>query len=208
MWAVSVRQVCNDCMDDELGTLLPADQKPCSLFRGTCSGSVEKRIRGIIPPNSDIIGHSSTGGLRYCAPASIFTTSTHYYSEEAILQAGQSCMDDVPRWTNWDWSRMRDHPDTVKDELGLACRDHDNEATCPRSRRCWDGDLCHTDEPDWSKDEILQRGSPLGWGAETNPYIDPSAHLEYAILPPGYTYHLEATDWAVMPRPDEDALAT
>ena len=129
---------CNLCSDDEVGNLLPKTERPCSLYRGTCPGAVEKRIRGIVPPNLDIVGSHFVGGLRYCAPRTTFTTSTHYYSEEAILKPGQSCINEEPMWTNWDMSRQRDHPDTVKDELGLACLDPDDEATCPRARRCED----------------------------------------------------------------------
>lgn len=69
------QNVCNMCMDDEVGSVLPKTEKGCSLFRGTCAGSVEKRIRGIVPPNLDIVGATSYGGLRYCAKPSTFSTT-------------------------------------------------------------------------------------------------------------------------------------
>ena len=133
------QNVCNLCMDDMLGNVLPAADKGCSLFRGTCAGSVEKRIRGIVPPNADIVGSNDYGGLRYCAKTGTFSTNQHYFTESDIMMVGQSCINDVAMWTGWDWSRQRDHPDTVKDELGLACADPDNEAECPKARR---SELC------------------------------------------------------------------
>lgn len=56
------------------------------------------------------------------------------------MQAGQSCINNVPRWTGWDWSRQRDNPNTVKNELGLECVDPDDEITCPKARRCMSPD--------------------------------------------------------------------
>ena len=200
------QNVCNLCMDDQVGNMLPKDDKPCSLFRGTCPGAVEKRIRGIVPPNLDIVGTTRVGGLRYCAPTSAYTTSTHYYREEHIMQTGQACIDHVPRFTGWDWSRLRDSPYTVKNELGLACANPDDEDTCPKARRCADENVCHTDEPDWSQDEILQRPYPWGWGEEAKPYLDPREEHDYPGLPEGYTYHLEAATWAVVPRAEANFL--
>merc|ERR1712086_401432 len=111
---------------------------------------------------------------------------------------GQSCINDVAMWTGWDWSRQRDHPDTVKDELGLACADPDNEAECPKARRCISEEHCHSDVPDWSRDENLQRNFPLGWGADTPPWLNPATDHNWHSLPrlEGYDHHLLATDWA------------
>ena len=43
------QRVCNLCSEDRLGSVEEGRgyKKGCSLFRGTCVGSVEKRIRGI-----------------------------------------------------------------------------------------------------------------------------------------------------------------
>ena len=69
--------------------VMPSSDKPCSLFRGTCPGSVEKRIRGIVPPNLDIVGSTAYGGLRYCKRAATFSTLEHYFKEEDIMMVGQ-----------------------------------------------------------------------------------------------------------------------
>jgi len=202
------QSICNLCSDDEVGNLLPETERPCSLYRGTCPGAVEKRIRGIVPPNLDIVGNHFVGGLRYCARRESFTTSRHYYTEDDIMKPGQRCINDVPMWTNWDMAKIRDHPRTIEDELGLACLQPDNEQTCPRARRCEDELLCHTDQPDWTDDAVLRRGaeddaynSNQGWGPSASAYLNPDEEHSYNV-PPEYRYHLGCTSWAVMPRTD------
>lgn len=135
--------------------------KSCSLYRGTCIGSVEKRIRGIVPPNADIVGQTAYGGLRYCKEKTIFSSVQHYYTDDDIMQAGQTCLEGkTPTYEGWDWSRQHDNPKTVRDRFGLACADPDDEATCPKSRECMDGKGCITDTPDWlSIDALISR-----WG--------------------------------------------
>ena len=53
--------------------------------------------------------------------------------------------------------------------------------------------------PDWSRDENLQRNFPLGWGADTPPWLNPATDHNWHSLPrlEGYDHHLLATDWAV-----------
>ena len=136
---------------------------------------------------------------------------------------GQSCINHEKMWTDWDHSRLKPssgvgsgngdelgelfnyhmHSDTVVDELGLRCADPDDEATCPKARKCVNSDLCHTDQPNWSDDEILQQNYPFGWGPNTPKYLDPNVEHSY-ILPPGYSAHLETTGWSVTPRDPND----
>jgi hypothetical protein len=138
-----------------------------------------------------------------CKPPTTFTTTEHYYTEDDIMQVGQSCINDQKMWTDWDHSRQRDHPNTVTDALGLRCQDRDDEDTCPRARRCIHNDHCFTDQPDWSNDLILQRPNPLGWGPETPGYLDPTIDHHW-VLPPEYSWHLETATWSVTPRDPED----
>ena len=86
----------------------------------------------------------------------------------------------------------------------MRCADPDDEATCPKARRCMSEDDCHTDEPNWSDDEFLQRESPLGWGAETPKYLDPTIDHKWHILPPEYKWHMETTTWSITPREQSD----
>ena len=58
---IADQAACNLCMDDTIGNTMPSLDKRCSFFRGTCMGSVEKRIRGIVPPNIDVIGKTPYG---------------------------------------------------------------------------------------------------------------------------------------------------
>ena len=140
------------------------------------------------------------------------------------MMVGQSCStsDNTKRFTDWDHSKLGctasqddtcedtiaysyTHPDTIKDELGLQCRDPFDEATCPRARRCMDPNICHTDQPNWSDDGILQRPFPLGWGPDTPPFLDPNVDHGWTLLEGrDYTWHLEAATWAVNPRSDND----
>lgn len=108
-------------------------------------------------------------------------------------------------FTDWDFSRLRDHPDTVKDSLGLACADPNDETTCPKARRCITSEHCHTDQPDWSNQLILEQPYPLGWGTDAveRPYLDPTIDHNW-VLPPEYTEHLETTSWSVTPRDPND----
>ena len=123
--------------------------RSCSLYRGTCIGSVEKRIRGIVPPNLDIVGQTMFGGLRYCKKPTTFSSVQHYYSDADIMQVGQTCREGTtPTYEGWDWSKQYDHPSTVRDQFGTACEDPQNERTCPISRFCMDGKVCYTDTPD------------------------------------------------------------
>ena len=175
--AVSQR-VCNYCAGDTQGSVMPqrGTQKGCSFFRGTCMGSVERRIRGIVPPNSDIVGQTKYGGLRYCKQEATFTSEQHFYTNEDIMQPGQACIDNQKVWTNWDFSKQRDHPDTVKDRQGRRCLDPEDPATCPPSRLCVEAKYlkvasCPTDKPDWQDiDELIK-----WWGRTTlESFADPA----------------------------------
>ena len=85
---VTAQRVCNMCGEDRLGSVLQRD-KGCSLYRGTCMGAVEKRIRGIVPPNLDIVGAHDKGGLRYGKrqpnPSSLPFLSEHPAERHACL---------------------------------------------------------------------------------------------------------------------------
>ena len=102
---ITGQRVCNQCTEDTGGAIPQADPTAggpkCSFFRGTCMGSVEKRIRGIVPPNVDIIGHNRYGGLRYCKKQTTYTSAQHYFTEDDIMQAGQSCINNKKMWTNF-----------------------------------------------------------------------------------------------------------
>ena len=172
------------------------------LRRGRCDRRRWRARR--LRRNYDIVGATIYGGLRYCQQAATFSTNKHYYQESDIMMVGQSCINDVKMFTDWDHSRLRDDPRTVKDSLGLRCADPDDEATCPKARRCMSEDDCHTDEPNWSDDEFLQRESPLGWGAETPKYLDPTIDHKWHILPPEYKWHMETTTWSITPREQSD----
>ena len=102
-------------MDDTLGNVMPSTDRGCSLFRGTCPGAVEKRIRGIVPPNYDIVGATIYGGLRYCQQAATFSTNKHYYQESDIMMVGQSCINDVKMFT-----KVIDTINSIKQELIIA----------------------------------------------------------------------------------------
>jgi hypothetical protein len=138
----------------------------------------------------------------FCSPLR-FSTTTHYFAEENILHAGQACIDDVPKHTGWDWSKQRDHPDTVKDELGLRCLNPDDEATCPKARLCKDGSICHEDRPQWHLDSVLEQPPPLGLGIKAKPYLNPLdgdlLKETFDGLPATYEYHLQAGSWAIVP---------
>ena len=127
----------------------------------------------------------------------------HYYSEQDIMMVGQSCINDVPTWTGWDWSKQRDHPDTVKDELGLKCVDPEDESQCPKARMCIDEKFCHMDQPDWSQEQNLRRPYPLGWGDRAEIWLDPAKDHSWTTLPEDYSAHLGA-GWAVGERTDEN----
>ena len=129
------------------------------------------------------------------------------------MQVGQSCIAHKKVFTNWDWSKDRDHPDLLKDAHGLGCLDPNNEATCPRSRMCSEdvAHLCHTDRPDWTKIEVINArwSEVMGQKITNPPYLDPSkkgghswAHLRSAI--PGshddYTFDVEV-EWGIAPSP-------
>ena len=167
------QRICNYCSEDSQGSVLPmrGNLKKCSFFRGTCMGSVEKRIRGVVPPNIDIIGHNEYGGLRYCKRKAPFTMQQHYLTEGDIMQVGQSCFDHSAYFTNWDWTRKKfleqgktqplpvPHPRTVRDALGLQCLDPNDEQRCPKSEQCV-ADLgvtkigtagCFENNRDWTK---------------------------------------------------------
>jgi len=121
-------------------------------------GSVEKRIRGIVPPNIDIIGQTPYGGLRYCKQPSTFTSVQHYFSDADIMQVGQTCREGTYAvYEGWDWSRQHASPFTVRDYYGTACDNKDDAATCPVARYCIDPYMCYTDVPDWlSMDELVR----------------------------------------------------
>ena len=57
----------------------------------------------------------------------------HYLTEADIMQVGEACIDHTAYFTNWDFSRQKLNPKTVKDELGFACLNPDDPRTCPRS---------------------------------------------------------------------------
>ena len=164
---ITGQRVCNQCTEDTGGAIPQADPTAggpkCSFFRGTCMGSVEKRIRGIVPPNVDIIGHNRYGGLRYCKKQTTYTSAQHYFTEDDIMQAGQSCINHKKMWTNWDFSRApllpeEDHPDhkfhpeVVSGKWGLTCKHPEDPIKCPRARICVPGVDCfedHKDFTDW-----------------------------------------------------------
>ena len=90
------QRICNYCSGaaatatataGEASTAASSRGRKCSFFRGTCAGSVERRIRGVVPPNENIIGHTAYGGLRYCKAPGAFSSTEHYYQEEDIMQA-------------------------------------------------------------------------------------------------------------------------
>ena len=86
--STTAQRVCNACAEDVLGSVMGTGQeRACSSYRGTCTGSVELRIRGIIPPNRDIVGANRFGGLRYCRAPAAFSSTQHYFTEDDILQA-------------------------------------------------------------------------------------------------------------------------
>lgn len=159
------QRLCNYCGVDTQGSVLPqrGEDRSCSFYRGTCMGSVEKRIRGIVPPNLDILGQTSLGGLRYCKQPSTFTSTQHYYSDDDILQAGQTCLEGTtPTFETWDFTRQYDHPSTVRDKYSLGCLDPDNEVTCPKARHCVDNVDCYQNTPDWMQmDQLIEH-----WGLE------------------------------------------
>jgi len=159
------RRLCNYCGADTQGSVMPqrGRDRACSFYRGTCIGSVEKRIRGIVPPNTDIIGQTAFGGLRYCKKPTTFSSVKHYFTDDDIMQVGQTCQEGTtPVFEGWDWSRQHDNPQTVRDHFGLACLDPDDENTCPLARNCIDARLCYTDTPDWQDVGELIRS----WGLE------------------------------------------
>ena len=158
------QRICNYCTEDTQGSNLPGggNLKDCSFFRGTCMGAVEQRIRGVVPPNADIIGHNEYGGLRYCKRPAPFTSKEHYLKENDIMQVGQSCIDHTAYFTNWDFTRQKEHRRTVKDDLGLKCATPNNLRTCPYSRRCVSEDLCPEDNPDWTDMDDIQEAWGLG----------------------------------------------
>lgn len=160
----TAQRLCNYCTQDTQGSVLPGrgKLKDCSFFRGTCMGSVERRIRGVVPPNADIVGHNPYGGLRYCKRPAPFTMQQHYLTEDDIMMVGQACIDHKAYFTNWDFTRQKYNDRTVKDKHGHACIDPDNRRTCPLSRNCVSEDLCPEDNPDWTKmDTMIDH-----WGME------------------------------------------
>jgi hypothetical protein len=86
----------------------------------------------------------------------------HYLKEDDIMQVGQSCIDHTAYFTNWDFTRQRDHKKTIKDDLGLQCKTPNNKRTCPESRRCVSSDLCPEDNPDWTDMQDIQDA----WGMQ------------------------------------------
>lgn len=154
---VSAQRLCNYCTQDTQGSVLPGrgKLKECSFFRGTCMGSVERRIRGVVPPNADIVGHNPYGGLRYCKRPAPFTMQQHYLTENDIMMVGQACIDHTAYFTNWDFTRQKNNEKTVKDRLGHACLEPDNRRTCPLSRNCVSEDLCPEDNPDFTEMDTL-----------------------------------------------------
>ena len=182
-WA---QNICNYCNVGIEGSTQPPDRES-SYFRGTREGSVEKRLRGIVPPNLDIVGHHRFGGLRYCKEPTTFTSTTHYYTDADIMKVGQTCLEGrVPTFEGWDYSRKfpctveglslyiddigiaRDalnagcEPNIVLDRFGLACLNPDDPTSCPKARNCFDGDVCTDDTPDFREiDELIRF-----WGLE------------------------------------------
>ena len=168
-------------------------------------GSVEKRIRGIVPPNVDIVGHNLYGGLRYCGPPGTFNSITHYYSEENVMPTGTSCINDEAIFTNWDYKyqlpcaprngfeldELAQCSDNTKvDASGLRCKDptdtHPTRGTCPLARRCGEGVGCERDEPDWTDTVALKRA----WekiGRKTNyglwEWLDPGIDHGWSFIP-------------------------
>jgi hypothetical protein len=68
--------------------------------------------------------------------------------------------------------------------------------------------LCWTDQPDWTSDAILQRGTltgarhgrfnlNLGWGSNAKRYVDPE-NVPFYIVPPEYMYQFETLGWAIV----------
>ena len=154
----SARRLCNLCGGETQGSVMPQRGIPreCSFYRGTCIGSVEKRIRGIVPPNADIIGQTPFGGLRYCKEQTTFSSVQHYYTDADIMQVGQTCREGTtPVYEGWDWTKQHDNPNTARDRFGTACLDPSDERTCPSSRYCVDGGGCYTDTPNWMRIEEL-----------------------------------------------------
>ena len=182
----SSRRLCNLCGGDTQGSVMPQNgqDRSCSLYRGTCMGSVEKRIRGIVPPNLDIVGQTAFGGLRYCKEPTTFSSVRHYYTDDDIMQVGQTCREGKRAvYEGWDWSKQYDHPATVRDRFGTACENPDDEFTCPLSRHCIDSyhpmgvtlpanRRCYTDTPNWldvddlirfwGLKKLLQHADPTG----------------------------------------------
>ena len=179
------QRICNYCASDTQGSVLPqkGERRSCSLYRGTCMGSVEKRIRGIVPPNQDIVGQTAYGGLRYCKKPSTFTSTQHYYTDQDIMQVGQTCLEGTtPTFEGWDFTRQWNHPDTVRDRHGLACANPQDEATCPLARNCISDDLCYSDTPDFkSIDELVSN-----WGLQQLKIFSDQG-FACNIYIPGYT---------------------
>ena len=161
----TAQRLCNYCAGDTQGSALPqrGRDRSCSYYRGTCMGSVEKRIRGIVPPNLDIVGQTMFGGLRYCKKPTTFTSSQHYYSDEDIMQVGQTCLEgETPMYEAWDYSRQHTNPNvvgyspnTVTDRHGMKCANPDDESTCPKARFCIDDSICPSDTPDFTSMSVL-----------------------------------------------------
>jgi len=159
----TAQRLCNYCTPDNQGSVLPqrGAKKGCSFYRGTCAGSVENRIRGVVPPNEDIVANHIFGGLRYCKKPAPFTSQKHYYTEENIMTPGQSCLDHTPMFTNWDFSRDKERS-VKKAPFFLECNNYNNPKTCPYSRNCVSAELCPEDNADWTDfDQVL-----LHWGEE------------------------------------------
>ena len=177
----TAQNLCNYCGAETQGSVLPQSgiDRQCSYYRGTCMGSVEKRIRGIVPPNLDIVGQTAYGGLRYCKQATTFTSMNHYYSDEDILLVGQACREGTtPAWEGWDWSKQHDNPTTVRDRFGTKCQDENDESTCPISRHCTHPNMCYTDTPDWlDMDELVRH---MGLGPLRRYADDPSCNAYYS----------------------------
>ena len=202
------QRLCNLCHEDQLGSVEQGRGyiKGCSYFRGTCTGSVEKRIRGIVPPNMDIVGPNDYGGLRYCKRPEPFDTQQHYYTEADIMQPGQSCLDYKAVFTNWDYTYQKDHEDTVKDQYGLACADPSDSKTCPKARLCKSADLCHVDWPDWTNNDLLDQR----WGLDVADYLNPGdvETFNWPYVTPQYlAKYLRNIDWSVVDDSDRRRLA-
>lgn len=189
-WAQRICNYCGDWFARE-GSVLPQGgrarekqvSKMGSYFRGTRIGSVEKRLRGIVPPNLDIVGHNMAGGLRYCKRSTTFSSSRHYYTEADLMQPGQTCRLDGPdafrpMFENWDFSRrfpcsefslfeseieeaavqlrIDCNPNVVTDHFGTRCLNPDDPVTCPKARLCV-GRSSHNTHTD---DNICHTDSP------------------------------------------------